>query len=345
MSSSTALPVRFALALLAAAIAAALLVPSAPAAWPGRAGPIVYEGLESGPKGGGSHRAPLRNCTLRPHSGPEDLTPYATDSDPQVSPDAKRIVYAGSEHRAAGRVAHDVIYIAPFRSLLNATAFPVRILTDSLRGFRQSEPTFDRSGRRVLFVSGHGRGDIYSVGLGGGGLRQVTSGPATDSAPAFSPRGNQVVFVRSGYPLRGGGSASAAHLFSIRPDGSHLRDLTPWLTGDSASDPDFSPSGGAIAFAIGSGAGADIYSVRPDGSQFRRLTGSRHLSVLPGYGFTEPAFSPAGGDIIAVAVNAYHVELVHIRPSVPAVTRPLFRSSEGQAPVWAPAAPAFRRRK
>ena len=69
-----------------------------------------------------------------------------------------------------------------------------------------------------------------------GRLNQLTEDP-TDTEPAFSPDGTSIAFVRGG------------HLFSVRADGSGLRQLTSGSTLDSK--PVVSPDGRSSSSSAG----------------------------------------------------------------------------------------------
>ena len=85
-----------------------------------------------------------------------------------------------------------------------------------------------------------------------GRLNQLTEDP-TDTEPAFSPDGTAIAFVRGG------------DLFSVRADGSGLRQLTSGPELDSK--PVLSPDGRLVVFErrAAAGAPADLYTVRARG--------------------------------------------------------------------------------
>jgi Tol biopolymer transport system component len=330
-----ALP-RFPLAILASLLLAAAFAAQTEAAWPGREGTIFYRGLEPGFESEGWNPTGLSKIGLGAFGTPSQLTSDPSDADPQISPDGRLIVFTrGIEPNQNGFPTAQAIFV------MQRDGTGLRRLTSPPSTTSDREPTFSASGRRVFFVRlgdetvrGTNHGDIYSVDLDGGGLRQITSGTAADFSPAVSPRGRQLVFSRSGWRLANGERASSQHIFSIRPDGSQLRDLTPKLAGKPAADPDFSPNGRTIAFGIGYRSDSDIFTMRANGARLKRLTGRRTHAVLHGYGYGEPAFSPAGGQLFAVAINAYNTELARIDlddPDDPS------RLRAGDQPVWAPA--------
>jgi dipeptidyl aminopeptidase/acylaminoacyl peptidase len=331
------------LVLASAALAlAALLAAPARAAWPGREGPVVYAAVFPGTalKPYLTKPAGLRRFTPGAAGSPVQLTADTTDRDPQVSPDGHSVVFsrvigAGAEDKRSG------LFVAAI------DGSGVRQLTDggSPEG-ADSQPTFAASGR-IVFVRGSAgafaSGDLYSIGLDGSGLTPLTSGPAADRMPAASPTGRQIVFVRSFQ--RPDGIEFGPHVYSMRPDGSRLRDLTPRL-GREPWDPDFSPSGKTIAFATeGNNLRGDIFTMRANGGPIRRLTNRvvhdrRHHDEprFPRpYGYTNPAFSPAGGSLLAVARSGTSPRLARIRLRDPDHPHLLGSSFLGSAPAWAPA--------
>lgn len=330
------------LILACAALAlAALFAAPAKAAWPGREGPVVYAGVFPGTtlKPYLTRPAGLRRFT--PGAGfPVQLTTDTTDRNPQVSPDGRLVVFSRDIEAPEGHERSAI-----FVSAIDGSG--VRQLTGggSLEE-ADTQPTFTASGRRIVFVRGSAgafaTGDLYSVGLDGSGLTPLTAGPAADRMPAVSPTGRQIVFVRSFQ--RPDGIEFGPHVYSMRPDGSRLRDLTPRL-GRDPWDPDFSPSGKAIAFATeGNNLRGDIFTMHAGGGPVRRLTNrvahDRRHSGEPRfprpYGYTNPAFSPAGDSILAVARSGSSPRLARIRLADADHPHLLGSRFLGSAPAWAP---------
>jgi dipeptidyl aminopeptidase/acylaminoacyl peptidase len=128
-----------------------------------------------------------------------------------------------------------------------------------------------------------------------GRLNQLTEDP-TDTEPAFSPDGTSIAYVRAG------------HLFSVRADGSGLRQLTSGTTLDSR--PLISPDGRLVVFErrASAGAPADLYTVRAHG-------GGLHALVTSGADDHEADFSADGSSIAFVRSVGANDDVFSVRPS------------------------------
>jgi Tol biopolymer transport system component len=123
-------------------------------------------------------------------------------------------------------------------------------------------------------------GDIYVVNADGGGKTRLTSDPAEEFDPAWSPDGTTIAFSRF--------TGRRFQIFVMNADGTGAVQLTH---GDSAArDAAWSPDGRRIAFTRCRGS-CDIYVMNADGSDERRLTYGEHP------GDQAPTWSPDGGRI------------------------------------------------
>jgi TolB protein len=172
---------------------------------------------------------------------------------------------------------------------------------------------------------------IYLMEADGSDVRELTSGPAYDSDPSFSPDGRSIVF---GWTVGSGRS----RIFSINIDGSDLQALTDGSS--SASEPVFTPNGRRIVY-VGNGDSdgrtdrSDIFAMAPDGAGQRVLIdGIRNE--------TEPDVSPTGRGIAFVS-NRDHGPNVFIARSNGTRVREVthskhdcFSSACYFAPAWSP---------
>jgi WD40 repeat protein len=203
-----------------------LLVPPANAAFPGVNGKIALSRNVAGnediytmnPDGTG-----LTRLTNDP----------AADSQPQWSPDGRRIAFISFRNSPGWSV-----YV------MNADGSGQTRLAGGI------EPHWSPDGKKIVFGTGpcYDGGDIYFVNQDGTGLSSFTPG----CGPSWSPDGTEIAFSR--YEPIGGYD----QLFKINADGSGLVPLN-----DFGDHPDWSPDGQQIVFddsvamyKIGSGGGA-----------------------------------------------------------------------------------------
>lgn len=277
-----------ALAALAAAVVLGVAAEPASAAWPGRNGPILFNGGSSG-TASGLWSIMSNGSRLR------QLTTNGSDSEVQTSPDGRWIVFARSVEVGGESARHIFIARADGSGVREVTTGPVFDRT----------PSFTRNGRRILFTRFVSASEeeksfdvehIFSVLRNGSGLRRLTSGRFTDRNPVMSPNGRIIAFERAGIV------GVEPHVYTMRANGTQVRDATPQLAAWTAQ-PDFSPSGNRIAFVRGypGAASAEIFTMRPNGRGLRRLTGRPGRPV--GF-FASPSYSPDGRFVVAQRTNA-----------------------------------------
>lgn len=131
--------------------------------------------------------------------------------------------------------------------------------------------SFAPDGKRLVFFHKRhpGSAAIFVIGVNGRGLERLTSYSGDYANPSWSPDGTKIVFdsYTDAKPGR------SANLFTARPDGSGLTQLTH-LTGGQlqAFGPVWSPDGTQIAYhKVGPGL-SDLFLVNADGTNERPLT-------------------------------------------------------------------------
>lgn len=168
-----------------------------------------------------------------------------------------------------------------------------------------------------------GNRDIWLIGLAGGGITRLTSHPANDWWPVWSPDSAQIAFAsdRNGrssiYRRTADGAGEEALLLGPSPSAGHF----PY---------DWSTDGRSLAF-LGDGASAmtdlaDIWALP--------LLGDRKPVVLLRTAFTEqaPRFSP-DARCVAYVSNESGTPEIYVRPSARPGKRRISLSG-GTQPVW-----------
>lgn len=132
------------------------------------------------------------------------------------------------------------------------------------------------NGKIAFMSSRNGNSDIYSIEGDGSNETRLTSDPAEDYTPTFSPLATKIAFVS--------GRSGSDEIYEMSADGSNVTRLT---TGSQFSNGlAYSPDGSKIAY----GGRAGIYVMNSDGSS--------NVRVQAGPGLGYPSFSPDGRKIV-----------------------------------------------
>ena len=134
---------------------------------------------------------------------------------------------------------------------------------------------------------------VYTIrSSDGGDVQRVTSGADDDYPGDYSPNGKRIVFLRSLF------DSGPIGLYTVKPDGSDLRQLTPPGMGTllDFTGGSWSPQGNEILFSAkpAEGQRSAIFVVHADGSGLQQIP-------IAGCGTTsgchEPVWSPDGNKI------------------------------------------------
>ena len=176
------------------------------------------------------------------------------DGFQSVSADGSMIAY---EYSDVDDPSLNGIYLAPS----TGGGEPVQLTHVPKRGF-DTNPDFSPDGTKVVFQRLEfnvcdprpcgGRGDtgytssIWVVGTDGSGLHRIVSGGRLWSDSHYSPDGSRIL-IQAYDEGRGRSRGTKSNEYTVRPDGSGMRQLTSGKSEVSFSG-DWSPDGSKIAF-------------------------------------------------------------------------------------------------
>jgi Tol biopolymer transport system component len=132
------------------------------------------------------------------------------------------------------------------------------------------EPEWSPDGLKLAVVDNGALGTygIHLINVDGSNRTQITQPPLSplfeDHAPAWSPDGSKITFIRCADANGWGCWDTPSHLWVVNADGSNPTKLTD----TQAYSPAWSPDGTKIMF----GNGGDLLVMNPDGSGFTKIT-------------------------------------------------------------------------
>lgn len=212
-------------------------------------------------------------------NAPRQLTDEAWDDEASFAPSGQRLVFTRSSGTDPG------IYT------LDLGTRRIRRIT---RLSDDQNPAFGPGGA-IAFSRRSSRDGSYDLFLRtpAGRLRQLTSTPARDLQPVFTPDGQRILFTRSYAPPDQADAYQPippTTIYSIRPDGSGLKAIGG---SGEARNFDISPDGNHLVFQRSRKISAfesrlEIWTRRLDGGKPRLISDSAWI----------PAYSPSGEEIV-----------------------------------------------
>ena len=207
------------------------------------------------------------------------------------------------------------------------------------------DPAYSPDGSQISYDEDSGPGQpavhgIFVAGKDGSGAHQLTTSltgkDAYDTESKWSPDGTHIAFTRVK-------DTKAAAIFTVRTDGSDLRQITPYKL--DAASPDWSPDGTKIAFNSywdpHPGKSANAFTVNADGTGLTAITHHRDGKT---HSF-RPSWAPDGTKIVIARFvpkgKQGRLDLFIINPDGSGARR-LTGDKVGFAaqPDWGPALPA-----
>ena len=130
---------------------------------------------------------------------------------------------------------------------------------------------------------------LFIVDVGGGNPRRLTPWPMRAVGADWSPDGSRILFK----PLKAGSElAPGSNLFTIRPDGTRLLQVTHVPSGNYVTSGSYSPDGTSIVFATDlratandrGGTAADVFVMRLGTDALAPVTRTPNLDGWPTWG-------------------------------------------------------------
>ena len=131
---------------------------------------------------------------------------------------------------------------------------------------------------------------VLKLGAAGG----LVAGLAVIGVPAASGAGpgQELIAFSSGFILADPDLEQPSQVYTVWPDGTHLRQLTHVPGDRHAGAPDISPDGSKIAYVSDVSGNFAVWAMKTDGTQQRRLFGRK------GYDYFQPRWSPDGSHLL-----------------------------------------------
>src|SRR5262249_32365895 len=134
---------------------------------------------------------------------------------------------------------------------------------------------------------------VFVIGVDGKGLHRITPWSLSAGANDWSRDGR--ILIASATQDNGDPEPAGGNLYTVRPDGTDLRQITHLAPGDGVQLGSFSPDGASIVFTTSAGAKAstlggeprlwpDVFTMRLDGTGLTNITRSTNWEGTPDWG-------------------------------------------------------------
>jgi Tol biopolymer transport system component len=142
---------------------------------------------------------------------------------------------------------------------------------DGIESWRADGRKIAFQSNRVTATNPNGTFQIFVMNADGSDPTQITFTDVNNNdAPAWSPDGRKIVFVRHMFQGDPDPDVDNHDVWTMDADGSNQRNLTNNFAEDQ--EPNWSPDGKRIAFRSDRTGSNEVYTFKPNGSMLRQLT-------------------------------------------------------------------------
>jgi TolB protein len=218
------------------------------------------------------------------------------DSHPSFSPNGRLIAFerdsgplkpAGSTFSNSVGTYSEAIVVADthFRHVRRVTWF------GPYRG-DNGGPVWSPDGTRIAFTEHNDNAKsmggprtgaaVYVVNLDGTALKRITPWSLNATVSDWAPDGDHLLLTSEPH----GDAGPGGNLYSVRPDGTELQQLTHYAPAYRVLPGSYSPDGKAIVFATNAGStrGNAVMTINVDGGNPRPLTSGAQFDGWPDWG-------------------------------------------------------------